>query len=544
MIAFSKVQKQYGRQILFSGASFQINPGDKVGLVGPNGSGKTTLFRMMEGTESPDKGSVERPSRLTVGVFRQDVGDWSGRTVLEQVVSGAGEVGLLAKELAELEPRLSDCDAPDFEDVLNRYGDVQERFAGLGGYDLDARAASILAGLGLDQDQIDGDIGALSGGWKMRVALAQVLLMQPDVMLLDEPTNHLDLESILWLEQFLRDSKNTVIMTCHDRDVMNRVVRRIVEIDAGAVNTYTGDYDFYEQQRAEAQVRVEAEWKAQQAMLAKEERFIERFRGQPSKSSAVQSRARMIDKIERVPEPVKVFEQRFDFPPCARSGDRVIEALGVCKSYGSKRVHDGLDLLVQRGERLAVMGENGSGKSTLISLLAGVIAPDAGRVKVGASVDMAWFAQQHADNLEGRDTVLAELEARFPMEGQGALRRLAGAFSFRGDEVEKPVSALSGGEKTRLALAMMLYAKPNLLLLDEPTNHLDLGTKRALLNALLGFEGTVVFVSHDRAFLRALATRVLELSPGEAWEYPGTYPEYVASTGREAPGMRVPTNAR
>ncbi len=544
MITFSKVQKQYGPQILFSGASFQINPGEKVGLVGANGSGKTTLFRMMEGTETADKGSVERPARLTIGVFRQDVGDWRGRTVLEEVVAGAGEVGELAKELAELEPLLSHSDAPDFDDVLNRYGDVQERFAGLGGYDLDARAASILAGLGLNQEQIEGDIGALSGGWKMRVALAQVLLMQPDVMLLDEPTNHLDLESILWLEQFLRDCKNTVVMTCHDRDVMNRVVRRIIEVDGGAVRVFSGDYDFYEQQRGEAEVRLAAEYKAQQAMLAKEERFIERFRGQPSKSSAVQSRARMIDKIERVAEPAKVFEQRFDFPPCARSGDRVIEAEGLFKSYGRKAVHAGLDLLVQRGERLAVMGENGSGKSTLISLLAGVIEPDAGSVKIGASVQMTWFAQQHADNLQGRGTVLDELEARFPMDGQGALRRLAGAFSFRGEEVDKPVSALSGGEKTRLALAMMLYARPNLLLLDEPTNHLDLGTKRALLNALLGYEGTVVFVSHDRAFLRALATRVLELSPGKAWEYPGTYPEYVASTGREAPGMRIPANAR
>jgi len=539
MIAFAKVHKQYGPQILFSGASFQINPGDKVGLVGPNGAGKTTVFRLLEGTETPDKGSVERPARLSIGVFRPDVGAWSGCTVLEQVVAGAGEVGTLARELAELEPRLSDCDAPDFDEVLERYGDVQERFAALGGYDLEAQAASILAGLGLKQHQIADDVGKLSGGWKMRVALAQVLLAQPDVMLLDEPTNHLDLESILWLEQFLRDTRKTVVMTCHDRDVMNRVVRRIVEVDGGKIRTFTGDYDFYEEQRAQIEVRLAAEYKTQQASLAKEERFIERFKGQPSKSSAVQSRARMIDKIERVAAPKKVREQRFSFEPCARSGDRVIEALGLCKAYGDQRVHDSLDLLVTRGERLAVMGENGSGKSTLINLLAGVLEPDAGRVKVGASVDMAWFAQQHADNLEGRGSVLAELEARFPMEGQGQLRRLAGAFSFRGDDVDKPVSALSGGEKTRLALAMMLFARPNLLLLDEPTNHLDLGTKRALLKALQEYDGTVVFVSHDRVFLRALATRVLELSPGKAWSYPGTYSEYVASTGREAPGMRV-----
>ena len=539
MIAFAKVHKQYGPQILFSGASFQINPGDKVGLVGPNGSGKTTVFRLLEGSETPDKGSVDRPGRLTVGVFRQDVGDWSGRTVLEQVIEGAGEVGQLAKELAELEPKLSDSTAPDFDQVLECYSEVQERFAALGGYDLEAQASSILAGLGLRQDQIEGDVGALSGGWKMRVALGQVLLSKPDVMLLDEPTNHLDIESILWLEQFLRQSPNTVVMTCHDQDVMNRVVGRIIEIDRGAVTTYTGNYDFYLTQRGQAAARHAAAYKSQQAMLAKEERFIERFRGQPSKSSAVQSRARMLEKIDRIEEPKKVVERRFSFPEVARSGDLVVEARGLSKAYGDKSVHDGLDLVVQRGERWAVMGENGSGKSTLINLLAGVLKPDSGHVRIGASVDMAWFAQQHVDNLSGRGTVLEQLESRFPMAGQGELRQLAGAFSFRGDDVEKKVSVLSGGEKTRLTLAMMLFARPNLLLLDEPTNHLDLATKKALLDALVGFGGTVVFVSHDRTFLRAVATRVLELSPGKAWVYPGSYPEYVDSTGRDAPGMRM-----
>ncbi|MCO4772134.1 MAG: ABC-F family ATP-binding cassette domain-containing protein [Deltaproteobacteria bacterium] len=539
MIAFSSVHKQYGRQVLFSGASFQIDPGDKIGLVGPNGAGKSTIFRLIEGTEHADKGSVERPKRLTLGIFRQDVGDWTGKTVLEQVIEGAGEVGLLATELAELEPKLSDPDAADFNAVLERYGDVQERFAMLGGYDLDARAAQVLAGLGLNQEQIAGDIGALSGGWKMRVALAQVLLMNPDVMLLDEPTNHLDIESILWLEDFLRDTKSTVVMTCHDRDVMNRVVKRIIEIDSGQLRTYTGDYDFYEKQRGEANVRQAAEYKAQQAMLAKEERFIERFKGQPSKSSAVQSRARMLEKIERVDAPKKVVEQRFTFPEVARSGDEVIEARDLVKAYGAKRVHEGLDLSVRRGERWAVMGENGSGKSTLISMLAGVLAPDSGGVKIGASVDMAHFAQQHADNLTGRGSVMQELETRFPMAGQGVLRQLAGAFSFRGDDVDKRVSVLSGGEKTRLALAILLFGKPNLLLLDEPTNHLDLGTKNALLKALESYQGTIVFVSHDRSFLRALATKVLELRPGDPLVYPGSYIEYVESTGREAPGMRA-----
>ena len=540
MLAFANVSKQYGRQILFQGASFQIDPGQKVGLVGPNGAGKSTIFRLIEGTEQPDRGSIERPNALSISVFRQDVGEWTGTTVLETAIHGAGEVGTLAGELAELEPRLGDVDAPDFDQVLIRYGEVQERFAMLGGYDLDARAAQILAGLGLSQSQIEGDVGALSGGWKMRVALAQVLLASPDVMLLDEPTNHLDIESILWLEEFLRATRSTVVMTCHDRDVMNRVVSRVIAIDGGQLNTYTGDYDFYEKARAEDRARQASEYKAQQAMLAKEERFIERFKGQPSKSSAVQSRARMIAKIERVEAPKTEVEQHFAFLPCARSGDEVIEARGLSKAYGEHVVHLGLDLSVQRGERWAVMGANGSGKSTLLSMLAGANAPDDGGVKIGASVEMAYFAQQHAENITGRGSIMDELEGRYPMAGQGKLRQLAGAFGFRGDDVDKKVSVLSGGEKTRLVIAMMLFERPNLLILDEPTNHLDLGTKNALIEALSTYEGTMVFVSHDRAFLRALASRVLELRPGEEpLAYPGTYGEYVESTGRAAPGMRA-----
>jgi len=539
MIGFNSVHKQYGSNVLFTGASFQIDPGNKVGLVGPNGAGKTTLFRMIEGTESADRGSVERPRRLTVGVFRQDVGDWSGRTVMEQVIADAGAVGELGRELAALELRLEDYEAEDFDAVLTRYGEVQLQFGALGGYDLEARAASILGGLGLRPEQITGDVGALSGGWKMRVALASVLLMQPDVMLLDEPTNHLDLESILWLEEFLIATPCTVVMTCHDSDVMNRVVKRIVEIANGKLSTYSGNYAFYEKQRAEGSTQHEAAYRAQQAMLAKETRFIERFKGQPSKASAVQSRAKMIAKIERIPEPRKTVERKFSFPPCDRSGDRVIEAIGLTKAYGDHVVHEGLDLLIQRGERWALMGENGSGKSTLINMMAGQLQPDSGSIRVGASVEMAWFAQQHVDNLTSTGTVLEQLDARFPLAGQGVLRQLAGSFSFRGDDVDKKVSVLSGGEKTRLALAMMLYARPNLLLLDEPTNHLDLTTKKALLRALSEFQGTIVFVSHDREFLRALGTRVLELNPGDPREYPGSYVEYVESTGRAAPGMRA-----
>jgi ATPase subunit of ABC transporter with duplicated ATPase domains len=539
MIALSNITKQYGAQILFVGASFQVDPGEKIGLVGPNGAGKSTLFRMMLGEETADEGTIERPRRLSIGCFRQDVGDWRGKTVLEQTLCAAGEVATLGVELAKLEERLADVDAPDYDQVLERYGDVQQRFSDLGGYDLPSRAASILGGLGLSEEQLRADVGTLSGGWKMRVALAQILLQRPEVLLLDEPTNYLDLESILWLETFLRDYPGAVVMTCHDQEVMERVARRIVEIDGGEVRSYSGRYSFYETQRALDAAQREAAYERQQAMLAKELRFIERFKAQPSKASQVQSRAKKVDKIERIEPPRRMVTRRFEFRKCTRAGDEVVKVKGLRKAYGSRVVHDGLDLLVRRGERWAVMGENGAGKTTLLKMIAGVLAPDAGKVELGANVEMAYFAQHQVEQLTGSLTVLEELEAFAPTAGRGTLRNLAGAFGFSGDDTDKQIDVLSGGEKTRLALAKILFAAPNLMVLDEPTNHLDLTTKRALTEALANYDGTLIFVSHDRAFLRAVATRILELAPGKSRLYPGTYDEYVAAVGREAPGMRT-----
>jgi ATPase subunit of ABC transporter with duplicated ATPase domains len=537
MISFTKVTKQYGAQILFVDASFQINPGEKVGLVGPNGAGKTTLFRLITGEETSDEGSVEKPRRLSIGYFRQDVGDMRGRTVLAETIAGAGEVAKLGDELHLLEAKLASGE--DLENTVERFGDVQARFQELGGYELEARAHEILAGLGLQQDQVTGDVGKLSGGWKMRVALARILLMAPDALLLDEPTNYLDLESILWLEGFLRDYQGSVFMTCHDKDVMNRVVGKIVEIDGGQVRSYTGDYDFYEKMRAQDAERREAEYQRQQAMLAKEMRFVERFRAQAAKASQVQSRLKKLDKIERLEEPRRLVEKSFDFKVPPRSGDDVVKVEGVSKRYGVRAVHDKLSMLVRRGERWAVLGENGAGKTTLLKMMAGVVSPDDGGVSLGASVTMGYFAQHQMEQLNADRSVLEELIAHSPLSNQGTLRNLAGAFGFQGDDVEKPVRVLSGGEKARLALAKILFDAPNLLVLDEPTNHLDLATKRALLRALDRYEGTIVFVSHDRAFLRALATRVLELSTGAAPHlYGGRYDEYVTATGREAPGMR------
>lgn len=538
MIAFTSVTKQYGGQILFVDASFQINPGERVGLVGPNGAGKTTIFRLITGEETADEGSVERPRKLTLGYFNQDISGMRGRTVLHETVAGAGEVAALGEEMKLLEEQMAQG-TDDLDAVVARYGEVQARYMELGGYDIDARAHTILAGLGLTPEQIEGDVGNLSGGWKMRVALAKILLLQPDVLLLDEPTNYLDIESILWLEDFLRSYPGSVLMTSHDRDVMNRVVKKIVEIDGGQVRCYTGNYDFYEQARQLEAARREAEYERQQAMLAKEIRFIERFRAQAAKAAQVQSRVKKLDKIDRIEPPRRLIEREFDFRKPPRSGDDVIRVANLRKSYGDKVVHGGLSMIVRRGERWAVMGENGAGKTTLLKMVAGVLTPDAGDVTIGASVTMGYFAQHQMEQLDGSATVIEELQAHAPTTGIGVLRNLAGAFGFQGDDVEKPVRVLSGGERSRLVLAKLLFDAPNLLVLDEPTNHLDIATKRALVKALAAYQGTLLFVSHDRAFLRAIANRVLELTAKGPRIYGGTYNEYVSASGHEAPGMRA-----
>ncbi|MFT3692855.1 MAG: ABC-F family ATP-binding cassette domain-containing protein [Kofleriaceae bacterium] len=537
MIAFAGVSKQYGGQILFVDAQFQINPSEKVGLVGPNGAGKSTVFRLIVGEEHPDDGNVEKPKKLTLGYFRQDVGDLKGRSILAETCAGAGEVAKLADELAVLTAKMETGE--DLEQTVERFSDVQARYQDLGGYELEARAQEILAGLGFHQEQMQNDIGTLSGGWKMRVALAQILLARPELLLLDEPTNYLDLESILWLEQFLKDYTGTVVMTCHDKAIMNRVVGKIVEIDGGELRTYTGNYDFYEKMRAEEAVRREAAYARQQAMLAKESRFVERFKTHVAKAAQVQSRLKKLDKIEKIAEPKRIVEKQFEFNKPSRSGDDVVKLDKLSKAYGTRAIHKDLTLTVRRGERWAVMGENGAGKSTLLKMIAGQLAPDSGSATIGAAVKMGYYAQHVMDGLEGDRTVLEELQEHAPLANQGTLRNLAGMFGFSDDDVFKPVTVLSGGEKARVALAKIMYDAPNLLVLDEPTNHLDIVTKRALVQSLANYEGTLVFVSHDRQFLSALATRVLELSVGGPPRiYGGSYDEYVQSTGHEAPGMR------
>ena len=546
MITLSSISKRHGRQILFVEASVQVNPGEKVGLVGPNGSGKTSIFRLIVGEELPDDGTVTVPRRTTVGYFRQDIAEMSGRSVLDEAIAGSGELGDLHHELADLEQALADPDrAGEMEAVLARFADVQDRYQSAGGYDLEARAREVLQGLGFETDQIDGDAGALSGGWKMRVGMARVLLGRPDVLLMDEPTNHLDIESILWLETFLKNYPGAVLLTCHDKDFMNRVVSRVVDIDGGEFISYTGDYDAYLRQRAIAEANREASYARQQAMLAKESRFIERFQSQAAKAAQVQSRVKKLEKIEKVEPPRRRKVVEFEFRQPRRSGDDVVELSGVSKAYGPRVIYDAFDLKIRRTERWCVMGRNGAGKTTLLKLVAGITQPDAGTVRLGASLKVGYFAQQSLELLEPRLTVLEQVQQAFPAAGQGALRNLLGAFQFRDDDVQKHIRVLSGGEKSRLVLAQMLFDPPNFLILDEPTNHLDLETKEMLVAALADFEGTMLFVSHDRTFLRGLSNRVLELRPGnDAGDpaqsplvYDGSYTEFVARTGSEAAGV-------
>ena len=538
MIRLDNISKQNGHQLLFIDASMGVLKGEKVGLVGPNGAGKSTLFRMIAGQDRPDDGQVSIETGMTIGYFSQDVGEMSGQSAVAAVMDGVGPASALAAEMAQLEAAMVDPErAGEMDALVERYGEVQHRFEELDGYALDARAREVLAGLSFSQERMDGDVGLLSGGWKMRVALARILVMRPDGMLLDEPSNHLDLESLIWLEAFLKSYEGALLMTSHDRAFMNRIIGKVVEIDGGSLTTYSGDYDFYEQQRALSERQRQAQFERQQAMLAKEIKFIERFKARASHAAQVQSRVKKLDKIEKIELPRRRQAVQFEFRSPPRSGDDVASFRGVHKAYGNQSIYAGLEFAVRRKERWCILGANGAGKSTLLKLVAGATEPDQGKVIVGSNVKMGYFAQHSMDLLEGDETIFESLDKTFPQAGQGTLRTLAGCFGFSGDDIEKNCRVLSGGEKARLVMAKMLFDPPNFLVLDEPTNHLDMATKEMLVAALAEFEGTMLFVSHDRHFLAALSNRVLELASDGVHQYGGGYTEYVARTGQEAPGL-------
>jgi len=538
MIHFTDISKQYGSHILYKNASFQVRPGDKIGLVGPNGAGKSTLFRLIVGEEVIDSGAINIADKLVIGYFSQDVGEMKNRTALEEVKAGAGKVSELAQKLELYEKQLEDSAVHPISDdamaaLLEKYGETQLEFEQRGGYDLDSRAKAILTGLGIGPGDYDRPVESFSGGWKMRIALARILTLNPEVLLMDEPTNHLDMESILWLEEWLVQYQGSLVMTSHDREFMNRIVSRIVEVAHKSITTYSGNYEFYLREKEIRKEQLLAAHQKQQDMLAKEEEFIARFAARASHAAQVQSRVKKLEKIERIEIPAEEKTIRFEFPTPPRSGNDVVKLDGLGKTWVQqtgqiKKVFENVNGMVKRLDKIAVVGVNGAGKSTLLKTICGQTEPTAGTVGIGANVRIGYFSQYSLDVLHADKTIFDEVYDRIPDATIGYVRNLLGAFAFSGDDVYKKISVLSGGEKSRVVLATLLATPMNLLILDEPTNHLDIRSREVLLKAIQEYDGTVLLVSHDRHFLKSIANRVFEVNHGELKIYEGNYEYYLS----------------
>lgn len=537
MIHLTNLTKRQGQRVLYENASFLIREGDRIGLVGPNGAGKTTIFRLIVGEDHPDAGSIVIQPNTVVGYFSQDVGEMKGRTALEQVIASAGRVAELGAFIAEVEAKLASgatesMDPDDFNRLMEQYGDAQMEFQQRDGYDLESRAQAVLTGLGIGPRDYNRPVEQFSGGWKMRIALAGILTLQPDVLLMDEPTNHLDIESILWLEEWLQSYKGAIVMTSHDREFMNRLVVRIVEIAHKQVTVYGGNYEFYLRERQVRREQQQAAFERQQEMLAKEEDFIARFAARASHAAQVQSRVKKLDKIDRLEAPPETKTIDFAFPAPPRSGNDVVRMTDLAKEWtlddGSVRpVFRGVSGVVERLNKIALTGVNGAGKSTLLKTMIGETDPTKGSVAVGPSVRVGYFSQHALDLLNPNNSIFEEVSSRLPDATIGFIRNLLGAFLFSGDDVEKKISILSGGERARVLLAMILASPLNFLVLDEPTNHLDIESREVLLNAVKAFDGTVIVVSHDRHFLHQIVNRVFEIRDGELRVYEGNYDYYL-----------------
>nr|WP_320114236.1 ABC-F family ATP-binding cassette domain-containing protein [uncultured Desulfuromonas sp.] len=540
MIHLTDITKQHGSRVLFKNAGLQIPAGSRTGLVGPNGAGKSTIFRLITGEEALDGGDITCGKKTVIGYFSQDVGDMAGRSALDEVVAASETTVALGERLKEMEARMCEPLEDDaMATLLEHYGEVQQEFEHRGGYDLESRAQTVLTGLGIAPQDHGRPVEEFSGGWKMRIALARILTLNPDVLLLDEPTNHLDMESIIWLENWLMDDyKGAVVMTSHDRDFMNRLVSRIIEIGNGTITTYSGNYDFYLTEREIRREQLLASHRRQQEMLAKEEEFISRFAARASHAAQVQSRVKKLEKIERIELPPEQKRIHFEFAEPPRSGDDVVTFNDLGKTWpqpegDDKQVLSNVSGLVRRGEKIAVVGVNGAGKSTFLKLLHGDTQPTTGEATIGANVHSGYFSQHSMELLDPTKTVFETVQDALPQLTLGVLRNLCAAFLFQGDDVDKRVDKLSGGEKSRLVLATLLGRPLNLLILDEPTNHLDIQSREVLLEALQGFQGTLLLVSHDRHFLRSLVNRVFEISHGGMTAYEGDYEYYLDKTGRD-----------
>ena len=529
MISFDKVSKSFAKQDILLNCSFQVNSGERVGIIGANGSGKSTVFKLVLGLEHPDKGQIAKPKNLRLGYLPQDVLQFSGKTVLAQVMDVAEEVLAIERELSLLADLLEKpLPGAELADAAQRQSRLLEEYERLGGYDLEAKARKVLGGLGFDEDDMHKPVEEMSGGWAMRVALARILLAEPDLILLDEPTNHLDLDSLIWLEDYLVHTPSSLMLVSHDRVFLDNVVHKLLELENGQITSYPGDFQHYLEEKEK---KIQSHWSAynhQQEQIRQIKRFIDRNRARKDRARQVQGRIKMLDKMDLIKPPTSPDRFSFAFPPPSRAPKVVLELKRIAKSYGEQAVLSDMNLTIQRGDRVALLGPNGTGKTTLVKLMAGVLDPESGQRSLGSGVSIAYFAQQQLELLNPQQTVLESLSSVAGDLGQGQLRNLLGGFLFRNQEVDKRVSVLSGGERSRLLLCQILVQQANFLLLDEPNNHLDIQGRRVLEEALQAYGGTICLVSHDRHLINAVANKVFVLTNGKAETFPGNYDDFQA----------------